>query len=234
MGDAKKTIKEDMDSLTAQTGIPFVHIDAAVATAPQAYRMLGDLLGREEKAEELAAYCENILGMIQDMMEKVDAAGERKTMLYCLGDAGVNVSAEGSFHAETVNTMSENLAVLEDVVSKGSGNEVDLEQILAWNPEYIVFGPDSIYDTVGEDPAWGAVKAIADGTYYREPSGPYGWLSSPPSVQRYLGLLWLGKLLYPAYAEYDLQEEVTKYYGLFYDCDLTDEMYQALVVHALP
>lgn len=234
VGEAKKTIKEDMDSLTEQTGIPFVHIDATVATAPQAYRMLGELLGRQEKAEELAAYCQDILDMTEQMMAKVDAEGKRKTMLYCLGDAGINVIAEGSFHAETVNTMSQNLAVLEDVVSRGTGNEVDLEQILAWNPEVIVFGPESIYETVGEDPAWASLKAIAENNYYEEPSGPYGWLSSPPSVQRYLGLLWLGKLLYPEYAEYDLQEKVTEYYKLFYGCDLTDEMYQDLVKNALP
>ena len=56
VGEAKKTIVEDLDGLTAQTGIPFLHIDATVATAPAAYRMLGDLLGRQEKAEELASY----------------------------------------------------------------------------------------------------------------------------------------------------------------------------------
>lgn len=234
VGEAKKTIVEDMDSLTAQTGIPFVHVDATVATAPAAYRMLGELLGREEKATELADYCQGLLDMINDMMAKVDADGKRKTLLYCLGDAGCNVIAEGSFHAETVNTMGTNLAVLEEVVSKGSGNEVDLEQILAWNPEVILFAPESIYAEVGTMDAWKGVSAIASGSYYEAPHGPYGWLSSPPSVQRYLGLLWLGQLLYPDYVTYDLQEEVTQYYKLFYGCDLTQEMYDNLMVNALP
>ena len=233
IGDAKSTIVEDMNALTEQTGIPFVHVDATVATAPDAYRMLGKLVGREEKAEELAVYCQNILDMTTELMEKVDADGVRKTLLYCLGDAGVNVIAEGSFHAETINTMSTNLADLPDVVASGAGNDVDLEQILVWNPDVIIFAPDSIYDSVGDMTAWQSVGAIAEGNYYKAPYGPYGWLSSPPSVQRYLGLLWLGELLYPDYAEYDLQEEVTKYYKLFYDCDLTNDMYQALVADAL-
>jgi iron complex transport system substrate-binding protein len=34
--------------------------------------------------------------------------------------------------------------------------------------------------------------------------------------------------------EYDLQQEVTEYYRLFYSCELTDEMYQALMENALP
>ncbi len=233
VGDAKDTVKEDMDSLTQQTGIPFVHIDATVESAPEAYRQLGVLLGREEKAEELAVWCETTYDGMVEMMERVDADGARKTMLYCLGDKGVNVIAEGSFHAETVNLMSQNLAVLEDVVSNGLGNEVDLEQILAWNPEVIVFAPDSCYEEVGNDPQWQGVNAVASGNYYKTPYGPYGWLSSPPSVQRYLGMLWLGALLYPDYIDYDLQEEVTTYYKLFYDCDLTDEMYQTLMEDAL-
>ena len=234
IGDSKDTIVEDMDSLTSQTGIPFVHIDATVSTTPEAYRSLGKLLGREEKAEELASYCQNVLDMTAELMEKVDADGARKTLLYCLGDAGINVIAEGSFHAETINAMSDNLAKLDDVVSKGSGNEVDLEQIMVWDPDVIVFAHDSIYDSVGEMAAWQSVSAVAEGNYYKTPYGPYGWLSSPPSVQRYLGLLWLGQLLYPEYVQYDLQEEVTEYYKIFYECNLTDEMYQTLIEDALP
>ena len=233
VGEAKKTIAEDLDSLTEQTGIPFLHIDATVATAPDAYRMLGSLLGRAEKAEELARWCENTYSRAAAMMEQVDADGARRTLLYCLGDKGVNVLAEGSFHAETVNLMGENLARLEQVVSSGSGNEVDLEQILAWNPEVILFAPDSCYGEVADLPEWQSLEAISAGRCYETPSGPYGWLSSPPAVQRYLGILWLGSLLYPEYADYDLRAEVTAYYKLFYDCDLTDDMYQALMENAM-
>lgn len=234
IGEAKGSIAEDLDALTAQTGIPFVHIDATVATAPEAYRTLGALLGREEKAEELAVWCETTYANMTAMMENVDADNARKSLLYCLGDKGVNVIAEGSFHAETVNMMSNNLAVVEDVVSSGAGNEVDLEQILLWNPDVIIFAPDSCYAQIAGDAQWQSVAAVADGHYYETPYGPYGWLSSPPSVQRYLGMLWLGELLYPEYTEYDLQDAVTEYYKLFYGCDLTEEMYRTLMENALP
>lgn len=234
IGEPKGTIAEDLTGLTEQTGIPFIHIDATVATAPDAYRTLGTLLGREDKAEELAVWCETTYGDIAAMMDKVDADGARKSLLYCLGDKGVNVIAEGSFHAETVNMMSNNLAVVEEVVSSGAGNEVDLEQILVWDPDVIIFAPDSCYDDIAAAAEWQSATAIAEGNYFETPYGPYGWLSSPPAVQRYLGMLWLGALLYPEYTEYDLQEKITEYYKLFYGCDLTDEMYRALVANALP
>ena len=203
-----------------------------MATAPEAYRILGKLLGREEKAEELATWCETTYANMVAMMEKVDADNARKSLLYCLGDKGVNVIARGSFHAETINMMANNLAVVEEVVSSGAGNEVDLEQILLWDPDVIIFAPDSCYADIADAAQWQSVSAVSNGSYYETPYGPYGWLSSPPSVQRYLGMLWLGELLYPEYTEYDLQKEITTYYKLFYGCDLTDELYQDLIKNA--
>lgn len=233
IGETKDSTGEDMERLSRQTGIPFVHVYATVDTAPTAYRTLGRLLGREEKGEELARWCEDTLTAMDALMAEVDQAGARKNILYCLGDDGVNVMAKGSFHADTINTMGNNLAVIDDVVPHGDGNETDVEQIMLWDPEVILFDPASIYDQVGEMAAWQNVGAIQSGNYYKAPYGPYGWLSSPPAVQRYLGLLWLGELLYPDYADYDLKEEVTEYYRLFYDCELTDDMYRDLTAGAL-
>ena len=233
IGQPKKGMKEDLDGLTAQTGIPFVHVDATVATAAQAYRTLGKLLGRVDRAEEIARWCENTYSRIEAIMEKVDADNARKTILYCLGDKGTNVMAEGSFHGETVDMMAKNIASLDEVSSSGNGNEVDMEQLLLWNPEVLVFAPESCYDTVATDPQWSQMQAVANKQYYKTPYGPYGWLSSPPAVQRYLGMLWLGAVLYPDYIDYDLQTEVTEYYKMFYGCELTDEMYQDLMKDAL-
>ncbi len=234
IGDAKAGIREDMEQLTQQTGIPFVHVDASVETAPETYRLLGVLTGREEKAEALASYCEAVMAQAAALMEQVDADNARKTVLYCLGDTGTNVIAEDSFHGDTVKLMADNAAKLADVVASGAGNEVDLEQILVWDPEVILFSPDSIYDTVGSHESWQSLSAVQSGRYYEEPYGPYGWLSSPPAVQRYLGILWLGALLYPDYVNYDLQEAVTEYYSLFYGCELTNDRYQALTEAAMP
>ena len=234
VGETKSGTKDDLDALTEQTGIPFVHIYATVGTAAEAYRALGELLGREEQAGALAAWCEETLALMEDLMARVDADGARRSLLFCLGDTGTNVMARGSFHADTINYMSDNLAVIADAVSHGGGNESDLEQIMVWDPDVILFDYTSIYDDVGDLPEWQAVSAVSEGRYYKTPYGPYGWLSSPPAVQRYLGLLWLGDLLYPEYTGYDLQEKVTEYYALFYGCELTGAMYAELTAGALP
>ena len=233
VGEAKGSIAEDLDGLSEQTGIPFVHIDATVATASEAYTRLGELTGKTEKAAELSEYCADTYGMISAMMEKVDADSARKSVLYLLGDKGLNVLAQGSYHAETVNLLGNNVAELSEVVSSGLGNEVDMEQLILWNPDIIIFAPASVYASVGEDAAWQQLDAVKNGEYFETPEGPYGWLASPPSVQRYLGMLWLAKLMYPDYAEFDLQAQVTDYYRLFYGYELSDADYAELTANAL-
>lgn len=229
VGQAKSGMDEDLDKLGEQTGIPFIHIDATVQTAPEAYRKLGELLGGSTRAEQLAAWCEKTLADITAIMDKVDTDGARKSVVYCLGPKGLNVLANGSYHAEIVSMVAENAAVVDNVVSNGDGNEIDMEQLILWDADVLLFQHNSIFEEVGDSSTWGQLSAVREGEYYEIPSGPYGWISSPPAVQCYLGLLWLTDTLYPDYADFDLKEEVSSYYRLFYGFEMTDEAYAELV-----
>ena len=229
VGEPKGSVKEDLDALSEQTGIPFVHITATLESMPEAYLKLGELLNMPEEAEALAAYCEEHYTMITKLME----GASKVKLLYCLGDEGLNVIAKGSYHAEVINLLSDNAAIVDEPSSKGSGNEVDMEQIMLWDPDVIIFAPDSVYSKVGEDELWNDLKAIKDGKYYEVPFGPYNWLGFPPGVQRYLGMLWLAKLLYPDAASYDMYTEAAEYFKLFYHCDLTEGQYNELVANSI-
>ena len=228
-GEEKEGVAEDLDALQAQTGIPFVHISATVETAPQAFRLLGQLLGLEERAEELAACCQGIY----DRAEALGTLVEKKRVVYVTGAQGDHVIAQGSYHGQVLELLAENAARTGIPSALGTGDQVDMEQMMAWDPEVILFGPGSAYDAVGEDPAWAGLSAIRSGQYYEVPTGPYNWMGFPPAVQCCLGMLWLGKLLYPEAADYDLYEEVKTYYRLFYHWDLGEEQYQALVAHSI-
>ena len=229
VGEAKGSIVEDLDALQEQTNIPFVHIDAALASMDETYTLLGDLLGMPDEAKTLADYCRSTYDRALTIADSV----EKANLLYITGDAGLNVIAQGAYHAEVIDLLSNNLAVVDEPSSKGTGNEVDMEQILNWNPDVILFAPDSIYDTVAGDAAWQGVTAIQNGAYYEVPMGPYNWMGFPPSVQRLLGMLWMAKVLYPEAADYDLYTEAAEYFKLFYHCDLTREQYDALVANSL-
>ena len=232
VGESKDTMIEDMDSIQDQVGIPTIHIEATTKTMGEAYRTLGELLGKEEQAEELAKYCDDLFSKTQSIMDKVGEDGKTK-ILYCTGEDGLSVLAKGSFHAEIIDELSNNLAVLDDISCKGSGNPVDMEQLLLWDPDIILFAPGSVYSTVGEDEDWNQLTAIKNGNYYEVPNGPYNWMGTPPSVNRYMGMIWMAQLLYPQEAGYNMFEETAKYYNLFYHTQLTEEQYNSLVANSI-
>ncbi len=229
VGEAKGSIVEDLDALQEQTGIPFVHIDAKLASMDETYTMLGDLLGMADEAKALSDYCRSVY----DRIDSLAASVEKTNILYITGEAGLNVIARGSYHAEAIDLLANNLAVVDEPSSKGTGNEVDMEQILNWNPDVILFAPGSIYAAVGSDENWADVTAIKNGAYYEVPMGPYNWMGFPSSVQRLLGMLWMAKVLYPDAVDYDMYEAASTYFQMFYHCDLTQEQYDALVANSL-
>jgi iron complex transport system substrate-binding protein len=46
-------------------------------------------------------------------------------------------------------------------------------------------------------------------------------------------MLWLGKILYPQYAQYDLYAETAEYYRLFYGKALSRENFNALTANSI-
>ncbi len=232
VGEQKDNMAADMDNLQSQLNIPTVHIDAYTKDMGNAYRKLGELLNMKKEAEKLATYCDDVYADTNDIVNKVGENGKAK-LLYITGEKGLNVIARGSYHAEVIDMLATNLAFVDNPSSKGTGNEVDLEQIILWNPDVILFAPESICSTVGSDTDWAGISAIKNKKYYEVPYGPYNWMGFPPSVQRYLGMMWMSQLFYPDQAKYNMYDKVSEYFKLFYHCEITQAQFDKLVANSL-
>ena len=58
-------------------------------------------------------------------------------------------------------------------------------------------------------------------------------MSSPPSVNRMIGIEWLGNLVYPDLYSSNIREEVKNFYQLFYHIDVTDEQLDTILKAAV-
>ena len=232
-GEAKKGAKEDLDALQEQLGIPVIFIEAKLSDYGAAYERLGELLGMEERGSELSTYCTDVYNKTVTARENIPE-NERGRMAYLLGDNGLNAIAKTSFQAAVVDMVADNVVVVDDVSGKGNGNEISLEQIALWNPDLIVFQTGSIYDTVGDDPAWAGIAAIDSGNYYQVPNVPYCWLNNPPTVNQLMGLQWLPRLLYPDAFDDSIEDVTRAYYSTMYNYDLSDAELADLIKDAVP
>lgn len=222
LGDAKDTIADDMDRIQKQTGIPTVFIEADLDDMAAAYRMLGDILNRSDMAESLAQFIEKTVSMARENSAKIPE-NQRLSVLFGTGSTGLACNAAGSVQADVIDLVGAvNAIIPQEVSNRGGGTTVSLEEVYAVEPDVILLSTGGPYDTLAQG-EWAGLQAVQSGKYYEIPGLPYDWMSSPPSVNRVLGIWWLGNLLYPELYDYDMVQVAQEYYRLFWHYDLTAE-----------
>lgn len=231
LGDAKENVRSDMDGIQKQTGIPTVFLEATLEEMPQAYRKLGRLLHREAEAEVLAVYLEQTLAMTAENSAKLPQDA-RKTVLFGTGATGLACNAEGSVQADVLSLVGAVNAIhSEEISNRNGGTTVNLEEVYACDPDVILLAAGGPYDTLAES-EWSGLTAVKNGTYYEIPNLPYDWMSSPPSINRVLGIYWLGNLLYPELYDYDMVEKAQEFYRLFWHYELSAEEAEQLLARS--
>jgi len=228
IGEAKEGIREDMDRLQEQIGIPVVFVEATLPTISEAYHFLGGLLGEEEQAAALAAYCDDTLARAADIREGM-REDDRVSVYYALGNNGLHTNARGSIHADVIEWVGgKNIADVKPV-SSGAGSEISLEQLIQWDPDKIICATGEIAGLIRRDPAWRVLRAVRENQVYVAPAAPYNVMGDPPSVNRIAGIWWLGNLLYPLEYDGDISAEFQKMYRLFYHIELSGEQIQEIL-----
>mgnify|MGYP004553159989 CR=1 FL=1 len=231
LGDAKESVAEDMSTIQKQTGIPTIFIEATLESMPQAYRTLGRLLGREEQGERLASYIDRTLAMAQENAAAIPDA-QRKTVMFGTGSTGLACNAAGSTQADVIERVGAINAIESgELTNRNGGTTVNLEQVYVYDPQVILLSAGGPFDTL-EQSEWSELSAVRSGSYYEIPNLPYDWMSSPPSVNRVLGIWWLGNLLYPEQYDYDMIAVAQEFYGLFWHYELSEKEARTLLAHS--
>lgn len=215
------------DEIRDQTGLPVVTVDYDVRSAPEMFRYVGELIGCGQRGEELAAFCEEKLELIEKIAAKIPES-ERKRIFLAQGNDGLTTDPVGSMHVTDALDLirTENVADMPGTEGQGMGMpSVNLEQIITWNPDAVLVAEFSmsdaessdIYGAIKADAHWNNVPCVKAGEIYRIPQSPFSWFGRPPSAVRILGCLWLLKVLYPDYAgEVNMRTETIEFYRVFY------------------
>lgn len=226
----------EADRIQGLVNIPVVVVDGGLTESGEAFRYIGRLLGLEERAEQLAAYCDEVLAEAQANTARL-ADTDRIRVYYAEGPEGLNTDPEGSGHTEVLTLVGgANVAQVE--ISSYGMSPVSFEQVLLWNPDVILVASDpseesGVYEQIMTGSRWADISAVKTGRVYQIPRGPFDWFDRPPSIGRILGVKWLGNLLYPELYPCDMEAEVRDFYRLFLHIDLTDAQLERLLARAL-
>ena len=227
-GKINDTMVSDCDALSESLGIPVVAVDNKLNNSAEAFRFMGELLGVEDHAEELAQYAEQVF---TDINALSDIPEEKKVSVYFgNGEDSLETAPRGSQHAQILDAINAvNVADLE--LGDGSRVQISAEQLLAWDPDVIVVNGEPKADKSGNsaaedilsNPDYASLKAVQDQKVYGTPNAPFSWVDRPAGPNRLIGMRWFSALIYPEYIKCDINEEIHKFFDLFYHVDLSDE-----------
>ena len=82
-----------------------------------------------------------------------------------------------------------------DALAGGGLAQVSIEQIILWQPDWILTQEADFAVQAANNPLWENVNAVREGRIGLLPRLPYGWIDSPPGINRLPGLYALDAAL---------------------------------------
>ncbi len=219
-GAVTDTYRSLADRVQTQTGIPYILIDGAFANTPAALRLVGEILGVKERGETLARYAEQTFARVDTVLAAVPQA-QRPRVYLARRPTGLETGTRGSINTEIIERVG-GINVVEGLGARSGLVDASPEQILSWGPDTIITLDKTFVADAAAKPEWAAVPAVKAKRILVAPSAPFGFIDTPPSLNRLAGLLWLVHAFYPKQAAGDLKADIRGFYMLFYQTDITD------------
>ena len=227
IGDTSATHVSLADRVQEQTHVPAVLIGGRLLETPATLGSVGAVVGAPERAEALARHAEAVLDEVRQKTAEFPLA-ERPSIYVARGPKGLETAVAGSIGSEVVDLVGARNAVGKDTAPR-TIVDVSPEQILAWQPDVILIIDRRFHAAIRTDPVWREVKAVRAGHIHFVTNLPFSWLDDPPAPNRLIGLLWLGKLLYPGSSRQDIRAEARRFYALFYQQEPSDAQLDGLL-----
>lgn len=180
-------------------------------------KLFATMLGKPERARAMTDRSSRVLHQVQARTRQV-ATGRRPKIIYFNSFvSGLKVAAAKTYNDYYIKLVGGTNPASSDHGGHGSGLvPVELEQVLAWNPDIMLLGnfdtalPRDVYG----DKRWAGVSAVQSRRVYKVPLGGYRW--DPPGQESPLMWSWLSRIAYPEPAADSLRSLVIDYYGFLY------------------
>ena len=189
-------------------------------------RVAGQALDAEDKADELIAFAKGKVEMIESVTDDLKPEDRPKVYFASRGaGAGFYDPKEGRDFTRTEPkydplSMAGGINIASEI--NGSTVNVALEQIIAWNPDYIFIsnsdaGNNTGLDFIKNSPDLSSINAIKNGNVY---NCFYPHCRGTPPDRNLLNMMYMAKVLHPEeFKDLDLEKEGNEIFKAFLGVD---------------
>ncbi|WP_321337095.1 ABC transporter substrate-binding protein [uncultured Cohaesibacter sp.] len=196
------------------------------AYARQWLDIMGTILGKKDKSDALIAWRQEKQDAFAEKVANIPTSEKPRVAYFLRFLSSFRVAGKGTY-----NDFYINLTGGQNVGQDASGFvEVNVEQIMAWDPEVILlngFEGDLTVDDVYDNPMLAGVSAVKNRRVYKIPLGGYRW--DPPNQESPLMWEWLSMVLHPKRFDWPLREDIAEKYRFIYNYDLSEHQIDAIL-----
>lgn len=190
-----------------------------------AMRSAGQIFGPNStaQAEAWVAYYEGVIAQVADETSDL-TEGQRISVLQTGTDP--LQAASGDMYQTALIDAAGGVSVSSQLT--GFWNDINLEQVVVWNPDMIWVPPYGGATTaaITDSTEWAIVPAVAAGEIYQTPQLVAPW--DTPAPDSVLLIVWAANLLYPDLVTLDCAVETEYFYNTFYEYAIPAEEVAAL------
>ena len=220
----KTVMKDEIGSGLEEAGIKVVYLSFEnVEEIKRDIRILGDVFAKSEKADGIIEFYDKSKATIDGLVEQAD---KKDVLLVQIDqkDGGFvySVPAASWLQTKMVQDLQSNPVWVPDTAS-GGWMDVNIEQIIKWNPENIFVinyqgKAGEIIEKLEGDPVWQAFINQNDISIKPFPYDTISW--DQPDPRWILGYASLAHMIYPENVSQDLiLDLIQAFYAEFYNLD---------------
>lgn len=216
---------EKLDDL----GIPYVVVDyTTMDELEEAIDVMGQVFGREDKAQEYIKFSEDTVKMVTDRL--ADVPEESRPDVYHSVNEAIRTDGEGDICSEIMSMAAvRNVAAENGVKTGGDKTYVTLEEIYRWDPDAFIDNESSVTEYIMTDSKWAGLSAVKNKAVYTLPVGATRWCH-PGSMEAHMGVLAVAVQFYPdRFSDIDMKSYTAEYYERFFGLQLDDETVEKIL-----
>lgn len=207
--------------VAAELGIPTFLFEAETPERlKEAMLLAGQLFGPNAlaQAEAWVVYYDGVVSAVREQTAVIP--DEERVRVLFTGSESLRV-ASGEMYQTSIIEAAGGQSVSADLV--GYWNDVNLEQVAAWNPDVIIVPPygGATVEAITDSPEWQILEAVQAGRVYQMPKLVAPW--DTPAPDSVLGIIWLAEMLYPEQVQLSCAGETETFYNTFYGYDISAE-----------
>ena len=166
---------------------------------------------KKEEAQQLLAFINEQQAFLATALDGVE-----QPSVYLAGNSSMLKTAGNAMYQANMIRLAGGINVANEI-GDTYWAEIDYEQLLTWNPDYIILAAEATYtvEDVLADPNLADCTAVQNNNVYRLPNKAEAWDSPVPGS--ILGALWLANILHENnVSDAECAARMDAYYEMFY------------------